>query len=60
MEVNIEWKEKNKLYLNALEKFLDKAANIKEEKLREEIIGAALSCDKILTDLAIEEINKHK
>ena len=39
MEVNMEWKDKNKKYLNAVQLFLDKADNIKEEDLRMEIIG---------------------
>lgn len=60
MEVKLSWKEENKKYLNEVQKFLDKAENIKEEKLREEIIGQMLKCDKILTELAIQEINKNK
>lgn len=60
MEVKIRWKEENKKYLNAVQKFLDKADNIKEEKLKNEIINQMLKCDKILTDLAIEEINRNK
>lgn len=60
MEVKKTWKEENKEYLSAVQKFLDKAENIKEEKLREEIIGQMLKCDKILTELAIQEINKNK
>ena len=56
----MEWKDKNKKYLNEVQKFLDKAENIKEEKLKEEIIGQMLKCDKILTELAIQEINKNK
>lgn len=60
MEVKLSWKEENKKYLNEVQKFLDKAENIKEEKLKEEIIGQMLKCDKILTELAIQEINKNK
>lgn len=60
MDVKIKWKEENVKYLNAIQKFLDKADNIKEEKLRQEIIAQMLKCDKILTELAIEEINKNK
>jgi len=60
MEENIKWKEENKEYLNAIQVFLDKAENISNEKLKIEIIGQMLKCDKILTDLAIEEINKNK
>ncbi len=60
MEVKLAWKEENRKYLNEVQKFLDKAENIKEEKLKEEIIGQMLKCDKILTELAIQEINKNK
>lgn len=58
MEVNIEWKDKNKEYLGAIEKFLDKVSNVENDNLRREIIGSALKCDEILTKLAIEEIKK--
>ena len=60
MEVKLEWKNTNQEYLSALEKFLDKAENIKEEHLKEEIIAAMLKCDNVLTQLAIKEINKNK
>lgn len=60
MEVNLEWKEKNKVYLNAIEIFLDKASNIENENLKKEIVGSALRCDKILTEIAIKEINRNK
>ncbi len=60
MEVKLAWKEENRKYLNEVQKFLDKAENIKEEKLKEEIVGQMLKCDKILTELAIQEINKNK
>ena len=60
MEVNTEWKEKNEEYIDAVQIFLDKAQNIKNEQLRLEIIGQMLRCDKILTKLAIDEINKNK
>ena len=60
MEVKLEWKNTNQEYLSALEKFLDKAENIKEEHLKEEIIATMLKCDNVLTQLAIKEINKNK
>ena len=60
MEVNIDWKEKNKKYINAVQLFLDKAENIKEEELKTEIVGQMLRCDNILTEIAIQEINKYK
>ena len=60
MEVELEWKNTNQEYLSALEKFLDKAENIKAENIKEEIIAAMLKCDNVLTQLAIKEINKNK
>lgn len=60
MEVKLEWKNTNQEYLSALEKFLDKAENIKAENIKEEIIAAMLKCDNVLTQLAIKEINKNK
>jgi len=51
------WKEKDQKYLFELQKFLDKAENIKDEGLKQSIISQMLRCDKILTELA-EEIIK--
>lgn len=53
-----EWKEKNKKYLNQLQKFLDVADNINEEDLRRNVITQMLKCDAILTELAEIEFNK--
>lgn len=60
MEVKIRWKEENKTYLNAMQAFLDKVDNVKDEKLRMDIITKMLKCDKILTELALDEISKNK
>ena len=57
---SLEWKEKNKKYLNQLQKFLDATDSIEKEELRNHIIAQMLKCDKILTDLAISEIQKCK
>lgn len=46
------WKVRNKKYLNAIEKFLDRASNIKDEELRNSMINNMLLCDKILTSTA--------
>lgn len=54
----MEWKEKNKKYLNAMQAFLDKVDNVKDEKLRTEIITKMLKCDQVLTEIAMEEMNK--
>ena len=55
-----EWKVKSKEYKKELQSFLDKADNIKNEELKNDIICQMLKCDKILTALAIQEINKNK
>lgn len=63
MEKESNWKTENKDYLNELQKFLDKAANIENEELREEIIIQMLKCDKELTKAAerkIEEFSKQE
>ena len=55
-----DWKEKNKRYLNQLQKFLDATDSIKDEELRKHIIAQMLKCDQILTELAQREIQKQK
>ena len=72
MEKESNWKTENKDYLNELQKFLDKAANIENEELRDpkvcfkyikEIIIQMLKCDKELTKAAerkIEEASKQE
>ncbi|MGN1269492.1 MAG: hypothetical protein ACI4UU_01295 [Clostridia bacterium] len=55
-----DWKEKNKSYLNQLQKFLDATDRIKEEELRNHIIAQMLKCDLILTQIAEREIEKSK
>lgn len=52
------WKNKNEQYLFELQKFLDLADNIKDEKLRKAIISQMLKCDKCLTNIAEEIFNK--
>ena len=47
-------KWKNKQYLFELQKFLDLADNIKDEKLRKAIISQMLKCDKCLTNISEE------
>ncbi len=55
------WKTNNKQYLFELQKFLDLADNIKDEKLRKNIISQMLKCDKCLTKIAEEELkNKER
>ena len=55
------WKTNNKQYLFELQKFLDLKDNIKNEKLRKNIISQMLKCDKYLTKIAEEELkNKER
>ena len=58
MEADRKWKNENKEYLNALQMFLDKAENIKQEELKHEIIIQMLKCDEILTKLAEEKFKE--
>ena len=55
------WKTNNKQYLFELQKFFDLADNIKDEKLRKNIISQMLKCEKYLTKIAEEELkNKER
>ena len=54
------WKTNNKQYLFELQKFLDLADNIKDEKLRKNIISQMLKCDKYLTKIAEEELKNNE
>lgn len=53
-----EWKLNNKEYLREIQIFLDKADNIENEKLKEDIVFQMLKCDKVITKLAQDEIEK--
>lgn len=58
-----EWKSKSKEYLKELQIFLDKADNIENEDLKNDIVYQMLKCDKVLTKIAqgkIEEISIKK
>lgn len=46
------WKSENKEYLEELQRFLDKAENIKDDELKHSIIGQMLRCDQVLTCLS--------
>ncbi len=54
-DINDDWKNKNKRYLRELELFLDKAENIKDERLKKEIVFQMLKCDEVLTLIAKEK-----
>ena len=58
LNINPSWKVKNTKYLCALQKFFDKASNIENTNLRNDIIYQMLECDKILTELILEESRK--
>ena len=53
-------KEKNKRYLSQLQRFLDATDSVKEERIRNNIIGQMLKCDEILTQLAENEMARIK
>ena len=59
-EENIEnkWKNKNKKYLYEKQKLLDLIDNIKDEKLKKEIIYQYLNYDRLITKLAEKYIKK--
>lgn len=52
MEITTKSWKQNKEYLRELQKFLDRADNIKEQELKEDIIKQMLKCDNLLTELA--------
>ena len=55
------WKETNEKYLKELQKFLDIADNITDEKLKLDVIYQMLKCDEVLTKMLDENfINKNK
>lgn len=58
MEINEDWKKESKEYLKELQKFLDKAENIENQELRNEIIIQMLKCDDELTKLANKKIKQ--
>ena len=53
------WKNKNSQYLFELQKFLDLADNIEDEKLRKSIISQMLKCDKCVTNIAEKMVKKN-
>lgn len=52
------WKNSDEKYIKALEKFLDRASNIKDEELRESVINNMLVCDQILTEISEKQFVK--
>ena len=58
IEVDRNWKDKDKEYLKELQSFFDKADNIVDEDLKKKIIGQMLRCDYILTRIAENRFNE--
>ena len=52
------WKVKNKRYLKELQKMLDIIDNVKDEELKNRILLQFVKCEDLLTELAIEQLNK--
>lgn len=50
--INRKWKEENKQYLDELQRFFDRADNIKDIDLKQSIINQMMICDEILTKIA--------
>ncbi len=59
MKIKEDWKKENKIYLRELQKFLDKAENIENEELKNEIIIQMLKCDEQLTKMAEEQFKSY-
>ena len=54
------WKTTNEKYLFELQKFLDLLDNVKEEKLRKELIYQLNRFDKVITEIAEQHITKRR
>lgn len=50
------WKIANKRYLFELQKFLDLIDNVKDEKLQKELIYQLNKFDKVITEIAEQQI----
>lgn len=55
---DLDWKNKNKEYLSELQRFLDKAEQIEDEEIKNEIIVQMIKCDDVLTNLCQEKMAK--
>ena len=56
---NKDWKEKNKRYLKELQMYIEKVDNIKDNSLKQKIIGQMLLCDKVLTEIAESKFEEY-
>ena len=59
IQIDKNWKKRNEIYLNSIQKFLDKVANIQNEELREEVIIQMLKCDEELTKMAEKKFQEY-
>lgn len=59
MKIDKEWKKESKEYLKEIQKFLDKADNIENQELKNEIIIQMLKCDDELTKLAEKKFKEY-
>ena len=59
MNIERNWKNRNKDYLKELQSFLDKAENIENENLKKDIIFQMLKCDEVLTQIAEEKFKEY-
>lgn len=50
------WKTANKRYLFELQKFLDLIDNVKDEKLQKELLYQLNKFDKVITEIAEQQI----
>lgn len=57
-ENNEKWKINDIRYINELQKMFDIVDNVKDEELKNRIIIQFLKCDKILTELAKEQMKE--
>lgn len=58
MKEDINWKTQDEKYIFCMQKFLDTCDNIKDEDLKTRVIRTMIVCDDILTNLAINEMEK--
>lgn len=55
---NDDWKVKNKRYLKEVQKMLDIIDNVKDEELKNRIVLQFVKCEDLITELAIDELNR--
>lgn len=58
MEINDTWKTEDENYIKELLKMLDFIDSIKDEDLKNKILFQYAKCDNLITQLAINKMNK--